>query len=65
MVHRNSKGYPEEFKKQIVALYNSGFPFATYQDFFIKNSITLTGSIIFSTFTQRAVLHRLTQGTLP
>lgn len=28
MVYRNSKRYPEEFKKQIVDLYNAGTPVA-------------------------------------
>ena len=28
MAHRNGKRYPEEFKKQIVALYNAGTPVA-------------------------------------
>ena len=28
MAHRNGKRYPEEFKKQIVDLYNAGTPVA-------------------------------------
>ena len=28
MAHRNGKRYPEEFKKQIVDLYNAGIPVA-------------------------------------